>query len=98
MGQHLEAIERDAALELAVGQVVEIVEPTLERARLVGVLIEQGIVQTRLDQAQVAVPPSSRAMAPASARPFWAAVSVKFWISWAVITPSLLVSMSGKSW
>ena len=35
-------------------------------------------------------------MAPASARPFDAAVSVKFWSSCAVMIPSPLASISGS--
>ena len=43
-----------------------------------------------------AVPPRSRAIAPASGWPVAAALSTKFWISWAVIRPSWLESMMLK--
>ena len=43
-----------------------------------------------------AVPPSRRAIAPASGRPMVAALSTKVWISGAVMRPLLLESMTSK--
>jgi hypothetical protein len=45
VSKHLKAIERDSSLELAVGQEVEVIEPTLESTWLIGVLIENRVVQ-----------------------------------------------------
>ncbi len=47
--QHLELVDRDRAVELAVGRVVEEVEPPLLGGRIVGVLVEDFIVDSGLD-------------------------------------------------
>ena len=47
--QHLEFVDRDRAVELAVGGIVEEVEPALLGGRIVGVLVEDLVVDARLD-------------------------------------------------
>ena len=45
VGQHLEALDADAALKLAIGQIIEVVEPPLEGCRLVWILVEGVVVE-----------------------------------------------------
>ena len=92
--EHLELGDRDAAVELAVGRVVEEVEPALECAGLVRLLAEdRGQGGGRRARCHRGAGPSRRPRAGPSPRQ----LSTKFCTSWAVMMPLWFVSMSWKS-
>ena len=97
--QHLVFVDRDRAVELAVGGVVEEVESALLGGRIVGILVEDLVVEPRLrPRRRLPCRPGGAAMAPASGMPMAFELSTKFVISWAVMMPSWLMLMYCQSW